>query len=125
MYAKFSFQGSGEQQTKKLKQHHHVRLDSEFKDHCKVWLDFLKKGNLSVCRPFVDLESIQFVEHIGFATDAAKGEKLGYGGIIGKKWLFAQWEPNYIKKYNPSIAYLELLGLVSAVFAWIQYLKNR
>ena len=31
----------------KLKQHHHVCLDAEFKADCKVWLEFLTNINLN------------------------------------------------------------------------------
>ena len=36
----------------KLKQHHHVRLDHEFKLDCKIWLQFLTdEMQQVVCRP--------------------------------------------------------------------------
>ena len=42
----------------KLKKYHHVRLDSEFKSHCKIWLAFLDKNsqlNEIVNRPKIDI----------------------------------------------------------------------
>ena len=120
MYAKFSGPT-----LMNLKPHHHVRLDREFKQDCSVWLEFLTTSNASVCRPFVDLSNIINAEELGFFTDAAKGEFLGMGGIFDKHWYFAQWEPGYIKNCNPSIEYLELVGVCTGVFIWGKYLRNR
>ena len=122
MYAKFSFEHTGQ---KIIKQHHHVQLDEEFKKDCWVWLSFLETSHKAICRPFVNLDKTVRVVDLGFATDAAKGEHLGYGGICGKHWIFARWEDDYIKKFDPSIAYLELYGLISAIFAWSEILHNK
>ena len=39
--------------------------------------------------------------------------------------MFAQWEQNYIYKFDLSIEYLELLGVCMAVFAWSKELRDR
>ena len=117
MYAKFA--------DTSLKQYHHVRLDGEFKKDCLVWVNFLQKKTLSRCRPFVDLNKKLDATHVGFYSDAAKGENLGIGAIFQNKfWLFAKWEAGYIRKFDPSIEYLELLGVCMGVFAWSSALRN-
>ena len=45
--------------------------------------------------------------------------------FFGKKWFFAKWEDQYIHKFNPSIEYLELLGVCMAVHIWQDLLKHR
>ena len=118
MYVKFA--------NTSLKQHHHIRLDAEYKADCKVWLSFLQQnGRASVCRPFIDLEEKLNAVELDFYSDAAKGVKLGLGAVFQQHWLFAQWENDYINVCNPSIEYLELLGLCIAVFAWSEELRNR
>lgn len=45
IYAKFS--------NPKLKQNHHVSVDHEMREDCKVWLKFLNSYQ-AMCRPFID-----------------------------------------------------------------------
>ena len=66
-----------------LKQHHHVRLDKEFKDDCRVWLPFLQNKMIAVSRPFVDLQTTLNAEVLDWYTDATKGKLLGFGGVHG------------------------------------------
>ena len=109
-----------------LKPHHHIRLDREFRSDCEVWCNFLLSTHRGLNRPFIDLNNKLSAETLSFYTDAAKGESLGIGGIFGPyHWYFAQWEPGFIKTCDPSIKYLELLGVCIAVFMWIDELKNR
>ena len=44
--------------------------------------------------------------------------------VFNKHWLFTRWEPGYIEDYEPSIEYLELYGLVAAMFTWGHWIKN-
>ena len=111
-----------------LKPHHHIKLDQEFKLDCSVWLQFsLKMENnpTALCRPFIDLNRTLSANTLDFYTDAAKGVFLGMGGVFGSKWFFAKWEQNYIQQFDPSIEYLELLALCTAVFCWIEQLENK
>ena len=117
MYSKFSHL--------ELKPHHHVKLDKEFKEDCQVWSSFLLSMDRGLNRPFVDISDRVTAETLNFFTDAAKGESLGIGGIFGHRWYFAQWEPGFITDCNPSIEYLELLGVCLAVHIWNRYLINR
>ena len=92
---------------------------------CSMWADFLVNTNSGICRPYLDLKVVLDVEVLDFFMDAAKGTSLGLGGVFGKHCLFAQWEPNYISTFDPSIEYLELLAVCIAVFAWADELANK
>ena len=58
-------------------------------------------------------------------SDASKGETKGVGAICQNSWMFAQWEDNFIKSCDPSIEFLELYGVMVAVFTWIQRFRNK
>ena len=61
---------------------------------------------------------------LDFNSDASASEVLGFGGVFNKRWLYGAWPPNYIRTYNPSIAYLELYALTACVLAWEAELHN-
>ena len=68
MYSKYA-QITGNTEAKKLKQHHHVKLDKEFKSDCAVWLSFLDDAtniNCVVNRPMVDLSLAVLAEQLLF-----------------------------------------------------------
>ena len=72
-----------------------------------------------MCRPMIDFgHNFSTARQLNFATDASKNESLGFGGVFDNNWMFGQWEPGFIKKFNPSIGYLELFGLVAAILTW-------
>ena len=105
--------------SRKLKHYHHVSLDKEFRFDLEVWRLFLTHHNsVAVCRPMVDLNKISSVRQLCFYSDASACESLGFGAIFNKKWIFGQWEPNFIKENKPSIEYLELFALRAAVLTW-------
>ena len=113
IYAKFT------SASHKLKHYNHVSLDKEFKFDLEVWRLFLMHHNsVAVCRPMVDLNKISSVKQLCFYSDASACEVLGFGAIFNKKWIFGQWEPNFIKENKPSIEYLELFALTAAVLTW-------
>ena len=121
MYAKYSDIVEG---NTKLKHHHHVAVDREFKDNCCIWVDFLQYQR-SVSRPFVDFLSNELSsEHLFFFTDASKGESKGFGCVFGKHWTWGFWEKDYIKDYDPSIAYMELFALCMGIFVWADELRD-
>ena len=120
MYMKFSRIEKG-----KLKEHHHVCLDVQFKSDCKVWLDYLTNSMHGINRPFMDMSEVTTAEVLDFYSDATKGHKLGMGGIFNKQWYFAQWEEGYIEQYDPSIEYLELLAVCMSVHIWAKQLQHR
>ena len=110
-----------------LKPYHHINLDREFRNDCKVWLKFLNGGNVEdYCRPFMDLKSVTQAEEVGFYTDSSAGAMLGFGGIYGDaNWFFGQWEPGYIKNLKPSIEYLELYAVCTGLFIFSSQIRDR
>ena len=91
MYAKYSKvvnTGGAPQNANqfKIKQHHHVKLDKEFKLDCQIWLEFLD-GDLRqvVDRPMIDLFSQPNSSvDIGFSLDASASKQSGGFGAILK-----------------------------------------
>ena len=128
MYAKYSnlvnIKGAENRlmaNTFKIKQHHHFKLDREFKLDCKVWLDFLTTPELQgvVNRKMIDVKApVLTSREICFYSDASKSKKLGFGCILDKRWIYSMWEQYYIEKFDPSIEYLELFALCAGVFTW-------
>ena len=126
MYAKFS------KQSEKLKDYHHVKLDKEFKDDCKTWMEFLEcdvtnQNQLSktVCRPWVDWSLSKAATELDFYTNSSAGlETGGMGGVFGSHWFMAQWDRDFLRINKPSITYLELFALVSATLIWKRKISN-
>ena len=113
--------------TKKLRQYHHVTIDTEFQADCKMWLSFLQSEHLhTFCRPFLDLTGVADARDIGFFTDSSANKDLGFGGVIGdKQWFYGKWEKNYITDLQPSIEYLELLAVLIGSYIWSNKLANQ
>ena len=129
MYAKFSNilnvnrSAPKDEYIYKLWQHHHIKLDKEFKLDCKIWLEFLS-GNLGevVYKPMIDVNvggvnSREFC----FYSDASALPKLGFGVILGSSWIQAKWDTQLILKEKPSIEFLELFSLCAGIFSWEQH----
>ena len=118
MYAKFS--GNN------LKQHHHVRLDQEFKQDCMVWKSFLNGELRQVAmRPFVDFKEDLEATTLEFFSDASLNVKFGVGARFNRELIFGQRPADFVSTKNPSIQYVELLGLTLAIFTWAKKLANR
>ena len=124
MYAKIKAK------TEKLKSYHHIKLDQEFKSDCLTWLSFLQNEEGDriqkvMCRPWVDLTVCKEAPELDFFTDASGGKETGgCGGVLQNEWFKATWNPSFMEEKNPSIAYLELFALVSAVIIWKAKLAN-
>ena len=114
------------QHNTKLQQHHHVRLDAEFKYNCMVWLKFLTDKDMRkiVNRQMLDMDAKQTVTDVGFFSDTSKAEDLGYGCICKKNWIYGKWPEGFIKNSNPSIEYLELFALTAGILTWKNELAN-
>ena len=110
-----------------LKLHHHVRLDSEFKNDCRVWLEFLdQNSDLSkiVNRPMIDILTPELTsQEIVFYSDASAAKTLGFGCIFGSKWIMDMWG-DFITKYEPSIEYLELFALTAGLYTWQEEIRD-
>ena len=123
MYAKFKATAQN------LKSYHHIKLDNEFKDDCRTWLEFLndKNGKISkaVCRPWVDLTENKQAPELDFYTDSSGSTTHGgCGGVFGKAWFAAEWSQSLMEEKEPSITYLELFALVMAITIWHKKLRN-
>ena len=119
MYSKISTK------TRNLKQHHHISLDAEFRDGCKVWIHFLESNNpLLYCRLFTDLNEKVDAEILDFYMDSMVNKFLGFGGIFTKSWFFGKWEEGYIDTYEPNIEFLELYAVCMGIFIWQERLRN-
>ena len=102
---------------KQLKDFHYVWIDEEFCNDCNIWLSFLQDEQ-SVCHPFVDFSKSISARKLNFASDASRNPHLGFGCLFGSHWTYSQWESGYIKKFKPSIEYLELYALVAGILIW-------
>ena len=108
----------------KLKPHHHVSVDREFRFDCEIWRMFLQHHRESaVCHPMLDVN--RCVTRIPFFSDASGGERLGFGAIYEGHWLYSQWEDNYIQVNKPSIEYLELYAVTAAFLTWGKLIQNQ
>ena len=125
MYAKYSqvvhYAGNSPRNANefKLKQHHHVRIDKEFKLDCELWLRFLTEESIhnAVCWPMVDLlNGSTLGTEVGFFSAASK--KIGFGAIVHKWWIRGDWPVNFMEQEDPSIEFLELFTLCAGVLTW-------
>ena len=114
MYAKYAYP--------KLKQHHHIKVDSELRSNCSMWETFLNHPS-SLCRPLIDFLKVLTADTLDFYTDAS-GE-LGFGCVFDKEWTFGKWNPDFIEKARPSIEYLGLFAVAVAILLWAEKLANR
>ena len=111
----------------KLKHYHHVKLDKEFKDDCRIWVKFLESAETNrqtLCRPFIDMYKLDSAKTRQFYSDAAKRQDWGYGAFFDGQWLLGRWEDNFIAEKDPSIEYLEPFALCAGIFTWSSQLMN-
>ena len=110
--------------SKVLKPHHHITLTRVLKADLRMWLEFLQQPTV-YCRPFLDLTEVLTAREIKLYTDASRNSKLGCGGYCDRDWFVQKWETSFMKKHNPSIAFLELFAVVVAVKLWIHRFPNQ
>ena len=109
-----------------LRNYHHVRLDQEFKFDIEVWRIFLSHNMSNVVnRPMLDIEQLETAQELEFYSDASANPSLGYWAVYQNHWIFNRWELDYIQGFNPSIEYLELFALTTAVLTWGKFLRNK
>ena len=87
-----------------------------------MWLEFLEHPSV-YCRPFMDFQDWIVADEVNFYTDASG--KIGFGGICEMDWMHQKWDPLFIRKFRPSIEYLELYALVAGIIQWIDRFRNR
>ena len=111
----------------KLKQHHHVKVNKEFKLDIDIWLRFLKSGlTAAVNRPMIDVLTSYLVPstEVGFYSDASAAGNCRFGIILGKCWIQGFWPNGFIAIQKPSIEFLELYALTVGIIAWNKKLRD-
>ena len=58
-------------------------------------------------------------------SDAAKSASKGFGVYCNKQWVAKKWPTGFIQNCDPSIEYLELYRVTTAVLLWIKNFNNR
>ena len=107
----------------KLKPHHHVRVKSENKLDLGLWKQFLTSPTV-FSRSFRDFE-LGDAEPIQFYSDASGNFHYGYGAWCYGNWLQSHWNVEFMRRFRPSIEFLELYAVAVAVMAWIHMFANR
>ena len=124
MYAKFSKMLND----KKMKSYYHIKLDQEFKEDCRTWLEFLDQDQikLQVCRPWLDMDKNYTASELKFPTDASAGtENGGMGGIYKDQWIMGQWNKDFLVDKKLNIEFLELFALCTGLLTWANRLKDK
>ena len=102
--------------------HHHLYVNKEMKLDLTMWKTFLLHP-MVFCRSFEDFVHMK-VEMPGIYSDASANPLLGCGGIWRNEWFAIQWETGFVEAKRPSIAYLELYGVVAAILHWLKHYQN-
>ena len=108
----------------KLKPHHHIRINRQMKLDLQVWQIFVNSDKI-FARSFLDYDEQITASDVGWYTDASRNAKLGCGGICLDEWYSLLWDYDFVKKYQPSIAFLELYGVAIAILLWLCKFKNK
>ena len=75
-----------------------------------------------ILQTFLDFSRFIVADEIDMYSDASG--KIGLGAVCGPSWMHQEWSPIFIKKYKPSIEYLELFAVTAAVLSWIHQFRN-
>ena len=77
-------------------------------------------------RPMVDLvvQPITKAVEKQLFSDASAHPDLGFGAILGKRWVKNTWDPGFMRQHDPSIEYLELFAVCTRILTWQQELTN-
>ena len=70
---------------------------------------------MMVNRLMVNLSKTVKSVDIGFFSDASASPELGFGAILGSRWIQKSWNSEFIIIKKPSIKYLELFALVCGI----------
>lgn len=122
MYAKY----------RKMKQHHHIKVDDELKMDCQMWNEFLEDPEC-VSRPFVDFSLVLSASELFLTSDASLNEHLGFGaffmreinGVKIASWISQRWPNKFIRASKISIEVAELIGVTAAIALWAPELANQ
>ena len=110
-----------------LKPYHHVRVPIDVRQDLMMWREFLYSPYV-YSRPFIDFQEVN-AEEINLYSDASKSNKKGFGAFCDDEWMRYEWSQSgdgkFIEICDPSIQYLELFGVATAVLRWIHKFKNK
>ena len=111
---------------KKLLPPHHIRVNNEMRRDMMTWKQFLLKPQ-AYCHPFIDFSKTLVATEIGMFSDASRSDALGFGAICNSSWMYGmwRWDPELMKKYKPSIAFLELYAVTTGILCWIHRFRNQ
>ena len=107
-----------------LKMHHHFRINSEMRMDMQVWRTFLDSPTC-FCRPFLDFDKTWLPEELVFYTDASRNFQLGMGGYWNQSWFCQPWNIAFMRKYQPSIQFLELYAVTAGLLIWMKNFQNK
>ena len=88
----------------------------------QIWMKFLSDP-LIFCRPFLDCFE-QTAADIDMYSDASGSKIKGFGAYCGQQWVAQAWDKIWFERENPSIEYLELYAVTTAVILWLKKFKN-
>ena len=106
----------------KLMQHHHIRITEEVRLDHQIWKRFLSQPQ-ALCRPFLHA-LVRTARDIDMFSDASGSINKGAGAYCGPEWTVCKWDKNWMITEQPSIEFLELYGVTTAVLLWIKNFKN-
>ena len=107
-----------------LKSHHHVRVSGEMRSDLTLWKSFLNHQSV-FCRSFMDFGKLWHADEIDMYSDASKSAIRGFGATCNSEWLYSPWNGEFIRKYDPSIQYLELFAVTAGVLKWGHLFANK
>lgn len=108
-----------------LKQHHHLRVDTELRQDLEVWKNFLKKPS-SITRPFIDFSATLVAEDLDFYTDASlSADRAAIGVVFGNDWTYAKLPDWTTRSPAVNIQTLEMYGLTTGVVLFAERLARR
>ena len=105
------------------KKHHHLKITGEIKQDLTMWKTFLSQPE-TYNREFFEFDKNHTSLEIDMYTDATRNYQLGAGGYCKDKWFILQWDEEFMESANLSINYLELYGVLIAVYNWLHMFKN-
>ena len=109
---------------KKLRPHHHIRINSEIRCDLEMWLQFLEHP-LAYCHSFIDFDGYWNAQDICMYSDVSKNASLGFRGTCMNSWVWGQWDSDFIRYADPSIEYLKLFAVLVVVFNWLHRFANK
>ena len=79
---------------------------------------------LAFNRLFLDVNPLM-AEDIRLFSDAAKSPNKGFQAFCQDSWMFTKWDTEFMINEDPSIGFLELVGVTAGVLTWIRRFKNK